>query len=132
MEKDTKISYSNIKVVVGLDFGIEYSGFSYCHVANSKEICSNDMWPGDMIRLKTNTVLQYDEEFNNVVYWGAPALAKKPKRRQNSKENPPVKLCLGQHDDSMTILPIDYKKAITDFLREIGKVCIEIIILFYY
>ncbi|CAB4388394.1 unnamed protein product [Rhizophagus irregularis] len=124
-EKDTKISYSNIKVVVGLDFGIEYSGFSYCHVANSKEICSNDMWPGDTIRLKTNTVLQYDEEFNNVVYWGAPALAKKPKRRQNSKENPPVKLCLGQHDDSMTILPIDYKKAITDFLREIGKVIKE-------
>lgn len=118
--------------MVGLDFGIKYSGFSYCHVANSKEICSNDMWPGDTIRLKTNTVLQYDEEFNNVVYWGAPALAKKPKRRQNSKENPPVKLCLGQHDDSMTILPIDYKKAITDFLREIGKVCIEIIILFYY
>ncbi|CAB5386244.1 unnamed protein product [Rhizophagus irregularis] len=97
-EKDTKISYSNIKVVVGLDFGIEYSGFSYCHVANSKEICSNDMWPGDTIRLKTNTVLQYDEEFNNVVYWGAPALAKKPKRRQNT---------------------------ITDFLREIGKVIKE-------
>jgi hypothetical protein len=131
-----KISYSDIKVVVGLDFGTEYSGFSYCHVANSQEICSNDMWPGDIGRFKTNTILQYDDEYNNVVLWGVPALAKRPKRKQNSKENPPVKLFklyLGSHGDSHTlpILPIDYKKANTDFLREIGKVYIEILILFF-
>ncbi|PKC72163.1 hypothetical protein RhiirA1_493253 [Rhizophagus irregularis] len=37
------LPYSNIKVVVGLDFGTTYSGFSYCHVANKQNICSNEI-----------------------------------------------------------------------------------------
>jgi len=117
--------------VVGLDFGTKYSGFSYCHVIN-KEICSNNIWPGEVGQLKTNTALQYDDEYNNVVLWGALALAKKPNRRirkQNNEENKPVelfKLHLGNLPDNLRQklpkLPIDYKKAITDYLREIGKV----------
>ncbi|GBC04297.1 hypothetical protein RclHR1_00560024 [Rhizophagus clarus] len=129
LEKSVKISYSDIKVVVGLDFGTVYSGFSYCHVASNQEICSNDIWPGEIGRFKTNTILQYDDDYNNVVLWGAAALAKRPNRRQNSKRTRPVelfKLYLGSlQDDLKPSLPIDYKKAITDFLREIGKVIKE-------
>jgi hypothetical protein len=87
------------------------------------------MWPGDMGRFKTNTVLQYDSEYKNVLSWGVSALAKRPKRIQNSKESRPVKLFklyLGSLQDHLKPkLPIDFKKAITDYLREIGKACIE-------
>ncbi|CAB4438834.1 unnamed protein product [Rhizophagus irregularis] len=62
--------YSNIKVVVGLDFGTTCSGFSYCHVANKQNICSNEIWPGEITQFKTNTVLQYDDKYNDVVLWG--------------------------------------------------------------
>jgi hypothetical protein len=34
------------RVVVGLDFGTTYSGFSYCHVENSRDIRTNENWPG--------------------------------------------------------------------------------------
>uniref|UniRef100_U9TWG5 Hsp70 family protein n=1 Tax=Rhizophagus irregularis (strain DAOM 181602 / DAOM 197198 / MUCL 43194) TaxID=747089 RepID=U9TWG5_RHIID len=116
--------YSNIKVVVGLDFGTTCSGFSYCHVANKQNICSNEIWPGEITQFKTNTVLQYDDKYNDVVLWGASALARKPNRR--IKRNKPVelfKLWLGNLDKRLKPrLPVDHKKAITDYLREIGKV----------
>jgi hypothetical protein len=116
--------------VVGLDFGVTHSGFSYGHVNDNQNICSNDCWHGETGQLKTNTVLQYDNEYNNIILWGAPALAKKPVRRtrkQNSNEgNKPVelfKLHLGDlSDEFKPKLPVDYKKAITDYFREIGKV----------
>ncbi|RIA82722.1 hypothetical protein C1645_834918 [Glomus cerebriforme] len=124
---------NNIRVVVGLDFGTTYSGFAYCHVNENQNICSNDSWHGEVGQLKTNTVLQYDNEYKNVKFWGAPALAKKQSRRtktQNSSEgNKPVelfKLHLGDLLDKFKPkLPVDYKKAITDYLREIGKVIQE-------
>ncbi|CAB5381364.1 unnamed protein product [Rhizophagus irregularis] len=74
---------SNIRVVVGLDFGTTYSGFAYCHVNEERNLCSNDIWHGETGYLKTNTVLQYDAEYNNVKCWGAPALAKRKSRRGN-------------------------------------------------
>jgi hypothetical protein len=67
-----------------------------------------------------------------VLLWGAPALAKKPNRRitkqndQDNKRNKPVelfKLCLSNLDEYLKPkLPVDFKKAITDYLKEIGKV----------
>ena len=112
--------------MVGLDFGTTYSGFSYCHVANKQNICSYDSWPGIEDQFKTNTVLQYDDEYNNVVLWGAPALAKRSNRQNRKQENRIVelfKLHLGDLSDCLKPkLPVDYKKAITDYLREIGKV----------
>jgi len=116
--------------VIGLDFGTTYSGFTYCHVSDEGNICSNDNWHGEVGPLKTNTVLQYDDEYNNVKFWGAPALAKRQSRRKrnqrNSEGNKPVelfKLHLGDLLDKLKPkLPVDYKKAITDYLREIGKV----------
>ena len=115
--------------MVGLDFGTTYSGFSYCHVSDkNKNICSNDLWQGEKGQLKTNTVLQYDDEFNNVKLWGAPALVKKKSRRkkQNIGGEIPVemfKLHLGDLlEELKPKLPVEYKKAITDYLRKIGEV----------
>src|SRR5205814_2243062 len=97
-ESDNQLSSeeNNIRVVVGLDFGTTYSGFAYCHVSENKNLCSNDNWHGEVGQLKTNTVLQYDDEYNNVKLWGAPALAKKQSRRAKnqsiSKDNKPVEM----------------------------------------
>ncbi|CAB4437265.1 unnamed protein product [Rhizophagus irregularis] len=127
---------NSIRVVVGLDFGTTYSGFAYCHISDEYNICSNDNWNGDVGQLKTNTVLQYDDEYNNVKLWGAPALVKRQgrsrtRRQKNSENNKPVelfKLHLGDLlEEFKPKLPVDYKKAITDYLREIGKVIKEII-----
>ncbi|GBC29195.2 kinase-like domain-containing protein [Rhizophagus irregularis DAOM 181602=DAOM 197198] len=121
---------NNIRIVVGLEFGLTYSGFSYCHVKEKGNVCSNDIWHGgEYHQLKTNTVLQYDDEYNNVKLWGAPAMMKKQNRRnrrQNNEENGRVEkflLHLGDIPEKYKPkLPVDYKKAITDYLREIGEV----------
>uniref|UniRef100_U9TDM9 Hsp70 family protein n=1 Tax=Rhizophagus irregularis (strain DAOM 181602 / DAOM 197198 / MUCL 43194) TaxID=747089 RepID=U9TDM9_RHIID len=117
------MSWTNdIRVVVGLDFGTTYSGFTYCHVSN-KNLRTHDIWPGDMSELKANTVLLYDDELKKVEQWGKPALSKRPNRRR--AENKPVKLFklhLGNLQEHLKPkLSVDYKKAITDYLREIGK-----------
>ncbi|CAB5380738.1 unnamed protein product [Rhizophagus irregularis] len=50
--------YSHIRVVVGLDFGTTYSGFTYCHVSDDGNYATNDQWPGEMGQLKTNTLIK--------------------------------------------------------------------------
>ncbi|CAB4493024.1 unnamed protein product [Rhizophagus irregularis] len=50
----------DIRVVVGLDFGTTYSGFSYSYVANM-DIVTHDCWPDSVGRLKTNTALRYGD-----------------------------------------------------------------------
>ncbi|CAB5341444.1 unnamed protein product [Rhizophagus irregularis] len=79
---------NNIRVVVGIDFGTTYSGFSFAHLSNSI-IASNDKWPeqvpnttkNDKIEywdqienLKTNTILGYDANFESVECWGPSAI----------------------------------------------------------
>ncbi|GES97278.1 hypothetical protein GLOIN_2v1788280 [Rhizophagus clarus] len=125
--------YSDIRVVVGLDFGTTYSGFSYCHVSDDNNLVTNDQWPGEMGQLKTNTVLQYDEHYMNVESWGYPALSKRPNKKKKIKNGSnPVelfKLHLGKLLDNLKPkLPVDYKKAITDYLREIGELIKEMVI----
>ncbi|PKY53120.1 hypothetical protein RhiirA4_471164 [Rhizophagus irregularis] len=126
----TALNYSkgldDIRIVVGLDFGVTYSGFAYCHVID-ENMHTNDNWPwGVTGQFRTNTVLRYDDEFNNVLYWGARALKN---RKQNSEPVKLFNLYLGDLPDNLKPkLPIDYKKAITDYLREIGmfikeKIC---------
>jgi hypothetical protein len=122
----------DIRIVVGLDFGITYSGFAYCHVFDRNNICSNDVWPGGVGPLRTNTVLRYDDDYNNVKLWGAPALIKRSNRRnrnQNNNENEGNKVVQlfrlhleDLSEEHKPELPVEYKKAITDYLREIGKV----------
>ncbi|PKY24632.1 hypothetical protein RhiirB3_527366 [Rhizophagus irregularis] len=116
---------NDIRVVVGIDFGTTYSGFAYAHVTNP-EIITNDVWPKQIGQMKTNTVLNYDIEFIDVECWGYPALAKKPKRKEKNSSTKPVelfKLHLGDMPESdKPYLPpnLSYKKAITDYLREMG------------
>ncbi|CAB5380830.1 unnamed protein product [Rhizophagus irregularis] len=116
----------DIRIVVGLDFGTTYSGFTYCHVSN-KNLRTHDIWPGNMSELKANTVLLYDDELKKVAQWGKPALSKRPSRRK--AENKPVKLFklhLGNLQEHLKPkLLVDYKKAITDYLHEIGKLIKE-------
>jgi hypothetical protein len=78
---------------------------------------------------KTNTVLQYEENLNDVKSWGYPALAKRPRRGFNrNKKNCVVelfKLQLGNLNRELKRgyePSVNYRKAITDYLREIGKV----------
>ncbi|PKY39922.1 actin-like ATPase domain-containing protein [Rhizophagus irregularis] len=116
-------STKDIRMVVGLDFGTTFSGFAYCHISESKDILTNESWPGKAGTLKTNTVLQYDSGFNNVVEWGSLALT----NRKNKDEKRPVelfKLYLGnlpKHRRPKLPPRFDFKKAITDYLYEIGK-----------
>ncbi|CAJ0754400.1 23252_t:CDS:2 [Entrophospora sp. SA101] len=93
---------------------------------NQEEIITNEAWPGEIGQLKTNTVLQYDPKFETVDLWGAPALSKRPHRRKKKViEAQPVelfKLHLGDMPAKLKPkLELDYKKAITDYLKEIGR-----------
>ncbi|CAG8538053.1 11758_t:CDS:2 [Funneliformis caledonium] len=112
---------NDIRVIVGLDFGTTYSGFAYCHI-HDEIIHTNSKWPGVTGEFKTNTVLQYDYKFIRVEQWGNPALYK---RSNAKKEKEPVelfKLHLGNLQAKLRPkLSIDHKKAIKDYLYEIGK-----------
>ncbi|RIA82056.1 hypothetical protein C1645_809790 [Glomus cerebriforme] len=116
----------DIRVVVGLDFGTTYSGFTYCHVDDKQNYNTNDNWPELLGQFKTNTVLQYDDDLGQVEFWGFPALAKRPSRKKEKNLRRNVvelfKLHLGNLKPELRPqLVIDYKKAITDYLRLIGN-----------
>ena len=87
----------------------------------------NETWPGIRGPLKINTVLQYDEAYEDVVSWGANALAGEPSRKAKSNQPRPVelfKLHLGNVPESKKPkLPggITPDRAITDYLREMGN-----------
>ncbi|CAG8557441.1 193_t:CDS:2 [Acaulospora colombiana] len=94
------------------------------------EISTNERWPGLIGQYKVNTALQYDRTYTNVQAWGYEALAKKRNHRSSglTEDLKPVELFkfhLGEiPDEEKPSLPssLNYKKAITDYLREIGKV----------
>ena len=94
-------------------------------MASQDNVVTNDRWPDVIGQFKTNTVLQYDNEFDKVTKWGFPALAKRG-RRGEVGETMPIelfKLNLGNLEEKLKPkLPVKYKKAITDYLEEIGKV----------
>ncbi|RGB28555.1 hypothetical protein C1646_347466 [Rhizophagus diaphanus] len=93
---------SNIQAVVGLDFGTTYSGFACCHVSNEEYIYSYDSWSNnsDYLKMKVPTVLNYNDDYCIEFF----------------------KLYLGDSPDNLKPkLPIEYKKAITEFFRKISK-----------
>ncbi|CAJ0908435.1 887_t:CDS:2, partial [Entrophospora sp. SA101] len=120
----------DIRLVVGVDFGTTFSGFSYAYIKPEKakiEIVVNQEWGPFKSPDKTNTVLQYDENYKEVVTWGANALSSEPSRRKrHSNESLPrpveyFKFYLGNVPESKKPeLPpgITFDKAITDYLRE--------------
>ena len=93
----------------------------------------NDDWPGIKGHMKTNTVLRYDENYKEVVAWGAKALANEPSRKDKKKINLPkpvelFKFCLGKVPESKKPkLPdgITPEKAITDYLCEMGNLTLN-------
>ncbi|RGB26393.1 hypothetical protein C1646_800615 [Rhizophagus diaphanus] len=116
---------NDYRVVIGIDFGTTYSGFAYAHKKNPSEITVHIDWQEYTGRFKTPTALSYDVEYQNVQSWGFPALAKRPKRKKESERKPVelFKLHLGKMKDKPALPEgFDYKKAITDYFRELGKV----------
>ncbi|CAG8527368.1 9814_t:CDS:10 [Ambispora leptoticha] len=122
-------SSSDIRVVVGIDFGTTYSGFSYANVKTPNKIETNDIWLETQGEFKTNTVIRYDNKFN-VVKWGLPALAEKISRKSKNSKSEDIqiaelfKLHLGEiADEKKPKLPLGLnpRKAVTDYLCEIGK-----------
>ncbi|CAG8662851.1 6583_t:CDS:2 [Rhizophagus irregularis] len=117
------------RVVIGIDFGTTFSGFSFAYIKPEKEkieIVVNDNWLGIKGPMKTNTVLQYDEDYEDVIAWGAKALAGEPSKKAKNNQPRPVelfKLHLGDVPESKKPkLPdgITPERAITDYLREMG------------
>jgi len=108
-------------------------GFAYANKANP-EIIINESWPEQIGPSKTNTALQYDKTFRHVEEWGYSALAKKPKRSKGKSKHQPYpkpvehfKLHLYNiPENEKPILPkgITYKKAITDYLKSMGKILV--------
>ncbi|PKC68590.1 actin-like ATPase domain-containing protein [Rhizophagus irregularis] len=123
----------DIRAVVAIDFGTTFSGFAYTY-RSSPEIITNDSWPQQIGPLKTNTVLQYDSNYQNVIKWGNPALAQRQSRRSkdssSSKTVELIKLHLGnipQNEKPPLPRQLSYEKAISDYLRELGKLIKETI-----
>ncbi|PKY48691.1 hypothetical protein RhiirA4_525794 [Rhizophagus irregularis] len=119
-------SISDYKVIVGIDFGTTYSGFAYTHVRTQlDEIITHINWQEYAGRFKVPTVLLYDDDLKSVQSWGFSALAKRPRRNKVIDKKPVelFKLHLGKMKNK-PLLPngLDYKKAITDYLHEFGKV----------
>ncbi|CAB4446878.1 unnamed protein product [Rhizophagus irregularis] len=77
--------------------------------------------------LELHIRIKYDECLNSVESWGQPALSKRSERvAVNKRDNVAelFKLHLGNLNGKLKEkykLPINYKKAITDYLQEIGK-----------
>ncbi|CAJ0827333.1 21422_t:CDS:2 [Entrophospora sp. SA101] len=121
-----------ILIVVGVEFGTKFSTFSYAYIKPEKEkieIVVNQEWGHFKSPYKPNTVLQYDEDYKEVVSWGADALRSEPRRRKRHtyKLLPRLvedfKLHLENIPESQKPkLPpgITFDKAITDYLREMA------------
>ncbi|GBC01489.1 hypothetical protein RclHR1_04200007 [Rhizophagus clarus] len=120
---------SDVRVVVGIDFGTTYSGFAYRFTDFTGEILTNKEWEGYVGKYKTNTVLEYDNKFEKVVKWGRPAFVKGSTNEADDTNEPKsvglFKLHLGSlgklQDHLKPKIPVDYKKAIIDYLEEMGK-----------
>ncbi|UZO09773.1 uncharacterized protein OCT59_029986 [Rhizophagus irregularis] len=120
----------DIRAVIAIDFGTTFSGFAYSNRADP-EIITNDVWPQQIGVMKTNTVLQYDSNYQNVIKWGNPALAQKQSKhaRKNkdlssSKTVELFKLHLGnipQNEKPPLPYQLNYEKAISDYLRELAE-----------
>ena len=115
-----------MKLILSQILYLYFKGFAYTHKHNQRDIYVHSDWQDYNGRFKTPTALQYDGEYKNVLSWGYSALAERPSRRRKSSERKPVELFKLHllNLQSKPPLPngLDYKKAIADYLREMGKV----------
>ncbi|CAB4408728.1 unnamed protein product [Rhizophagus irregularis] len=123
-----------IRVVVGIDFGTTYSGFSYAHLSN-RIIATNNKWADqvsntiddeylDQIEnLKIITALGYDKDYKEVECWGQSVFTIEEKKSVFPVELFKLHMSDSKDKSKNTSLPdnFDYKKAITDYLKEMGK-----------
>ncbi|RHZ72303.1 hypothetical protein Glove_243g60 [Diversispora epigaea] len=126
-------SSSDIRVVVGIDFGTTYSGYAYAHKSNPNEIKAQDSFKGHFVHgiYKTPTVIRYDDDsYTNVNSWGFPALEGRPDKRRSPSHpstSRPIELfkllLLGSVLTDKPFIPdkLDYKKVISDYLKELRK-----------
>ncbi|CAB4437241.1 unnamed protein product [Rhizophagus irregularis] len=116
----------NIKFVVAIDFGTISSGYAYAHNPSSslEEITVENKWDG-FTGYKTPTIIRYQDDYSTVKSWGFSALPSRPKKKtnDNSKLIELFKLFLFKDLMEKPSLPdkLDYKKVITDYLNELGK-----------
>ncbi|RIA94158.1 hypothetical protein C1645_583238 [Glomus cerebriforme] len=91
-------------------------GFAYAH-KKIQNIIVHSEWQEYYGRFKTPTVLLYDDEYKNVQSWGFSAL------KENIYKKPVELFKCGKVSEKSS-LPngLNYKKVITDYLHEIGKV----------
>ncbi|CAB5355920.1 unnamed protein product [Rhizophagus irregularis] len=112
-KKDTEVSglYSNIQIVVGLDFGSISSAFSIYRVTAEVPNSFNYSW-----QLKDTNLVYQSNSYSNMI--------------PNSSINKYFKFNIvglfklhlgGLPDNLKPKLPIEYKKAITDYFKGIGK-----------
>ncbi|CAG8749840.1 3221_t:CDS:2, partial [Racocetra persica] len=102
-------------------------GFA-CASVRSCEVITNQSWPGVNAQYKTNTVLQYDEDFN-VIEWGARALVGETRQRRNRVRKLPrpvelFKLHLGKvPENEKPELPrgLSPERAIADYLGKMAE-----------
>jgi hypothetical protein len=93
-------------------------------MSNPNDITVNAHWQ-DMLQFKIPTALKYDESFN-LISWGYPALSQRPNRIKKSCDIDikPVEnfLLYLSKTNYKPYLPegLDYKKAITDYLKQMG------------
>ncbi|CAG8769558.1 32184_t:CDS:10, partial [Gigaspora margarita] len=134
------IQDDDIRVIVSIDFGTTFSGFAYANVFDNIDHINDKnktefkyfnykKWGGNAYgNMKTNTVLRYDSNCENVLEWGARAL-----RMSNSDGSIPVelfKLTLGDlAEELMPVLPEQlhsekeqrHIKAIVDYLQKMTE-----------
>ncbi|EXX59371.1 hypothetical protein RirG_189710 [Rhizophagus irregularis DAOM 197198w] len=120
------MEYYDYRVVVGIDFGTTHSGFAYAH-KRIKTIIVHSEWQEYYGLYKIPTILLYDDKYEKVQSWGFNAL--KENIDNNKKPIELFKLYLSRMKNK-PFLPngFDYKKAIIDYLHEMGEIIKHVII----
>lgn len=133
------------KVVVGLDFGTTYSGFAFAFKTNPADIYTHAVWPQSDLRnyCKTKTELFYSRDSRGnltLKSWGCKASADQIREEAGWQRDGGVgagelvtkfKLHLAdagnRQESSAPPLPakLTTKIAITDYLRELSKYCLN-------
>ncbi|RGB24266.1 hypothetical protein C1646_726562 [Rhizophagus diaphanus] len=114
-----------IRVVAAIDFGTTFSGFAYAHKSNPRNIIVHNKWPNFSGYYKIPTAVKYDESLN-LTSWGYSALAVKPNKDIKSSDIKPAekfKLHLSNMENKPPLPKgLHHETAITDYLREMGKI----------
>ncbi|OAD68638.1 hypothetical protein PHYBLDRAFT_150234 [Phycomyces blakesleeanus NRRL 1555(-)] len=76
-------TFSDYRVVVGIDFGTTYSGAAYSIISSDNEVCDIVAWPKQSAHRypKAPTMSLYDIETKELTFWGNAA------RQERSKSN---------------------------------------------